>query len=451
MLYNISDTIVAIATAKGNSGIGIVRISGILALTILRKLVKKKVLKKINYVSFFCKNNFLIDKGLALIFKCPKSYTGEDVVELHVHGNDLILDSIVLRSIELGARLAYNGEFSFRAYLNNKIDLIQAESINAIIKSGSLYSNKFIFKSLFGEFSNKIKIVLYKLKELKLELEAAIEFPEHIVFDFDKFFFEINSIYSYYCDFFDYICLDNLSLEYLNIVILGNVNVGKSSLFNFLLNTDRAIVSEHPGTTRDFIDSLFFIKGLKFKLIDTAGFNSFTTDFLEKISIERSLLQAKNANILIIVVDVREEFDLLTSSIYKYILDNCANRFKLILVRNKIDLTEKNKSIFFHEEYVEIFMSVKSRDGIDLLVNELVNICTSLNDKFYLATKRQLDLLFNIKKNFDSILNFSDSYASLDNYSLNINDIIHSFSNLLGINTSEDVLSEIFSNFCVGK
>lgn len=452
MSYNLSDTIVAISTAKGNGGIGIVRLSGNLSVKIACELSrKKKLVVGINYVSFFDVNSFLIDSGLILFFKKPHSFTGEDIIEIHAHGNDLILESLVFRCVDLGARLAYNGEFSFRAFLNNKIDLIQAESINSLIKSNSLNSNKLIFKSLSGKFSDFINDVIFDLSKLKMSLDAAIEFPDHVSFSFDEFYSSFLSIYNNYLTIFNKVVSDDFLFESLNVVILGNVNVGKSSLFNFLLKTDRAIVSNVPGTTRDFIESNLCLNGFNFRLIDTAGFNSLTEDFVEKVSIERTLIQIKKANILICVVDVLHEYDFLNNFNLNKLLLMTESKMKLILLRNKIDLLGVRKNIIYNKDYVEIFASVKTGEGIDLLLNELVSTFSNYNDDIYFANKRQFNLLLNVKNYFSSFLMYNDSYKPLDFYSENIGFIISDLNSILGISVSNDILVDIFSNFCVGK
>lgn len=451
MLYNLSDTIVAISTAKGNSGIGIVRLSGMMSFEIACNLSKKKIKKGINYASFFNDSCTLIDKGLILFFKKPTSFTGEDVIEIHAHGNDLILHALVFRSIQLGARLAYNGEFSFRSFLNNKIDLIQAESINSIIKSNSLNSNTFIFKSLFGKFSDFINQVILDLNKLKLELEAAIEFPDHINFSFDYFYSSFLWCYNKYVSFFKDVVLDDFLFEHLNVAILGKVNVGKSSLFNLLLKSNRAIVSDIPGTTRDFIESNLFLGNFKFNLIDTAGFNSFTNDFLEKISIERTFAQSKIAHVLIFVVDASEYDNFLDDDNFKKILTFSENKLKLIVLKNKIDLLNIGKNIVCHNDYIEIFASVRTGEGINLLIDELFSIFSNFNDNIYFANKRQFDLLLRIKNCFDSLIICDDSYKPLDFYADNIKFIISDLNKILGVNVSKDILLDIFANFCVGK
>lgn len=452
MVYNLSDTIVAISTAKGNGGIGIVRLSGILSVKIARELSgKKKIVVGINYASFFDANFFLIDSGLILFFNKPHSFTGEDLIEIHAHGNDLILESLVFRCIDLGARLAYNGEFSFRAFLNNKIDLIQAESINSLIKSNSLNSNKLIFKSLSGKFSDFIKVVISDLGKLKLDLDAAIEFPDHITFSFNDFYCSFLASYNNYLSIFDKVVSDDFLFESLNVVILGNVNVGKSSLFNFLLKTDRAIVSNVPGTTRDFIESNLCLNGFNFRLIDTAGFNPLTEDFIEKISIERTLTQIRKANILICVVDVLHEYDFLNNFNLNKLLLMAESKIKLILLRNKIDLLGVCKDIIYNKDYVEIFISVKTGEGIDLLLNELISTFSKYTDDVYFANKRQFNLLLNVKNCFSSLIIYDDVYKPLDFYSENIGFIISDLNGILGISVSNDILVDIFSNFCVGK
>lgn len=451
MLYNLSDTIVAISTPKGSGGIGIVRLSGDLSLEIAYKLTKKNIVNGINYVSFLNSNSLLIDKGLILFFEKPNSFTGDNVIELHAHGNDLILESLVFRCIELGARLAYNGEFSFRAFLNNKIDLIQAESINSLIKSNSLNSNKLIFKSLSGKFSNIIKEIILDLNKLRMELEASIEFPDSIDFSFSKFYSTFLSINDKYLSVFGNIIPDDFLFETLNVVIVGNVNVGKSSLFNFLLKSNRAIVSDLPGTTRDFIECNFNIDGFSFNLIDTAGFNSFTQDFIEKISIERTFAQVKIANVLVFVVDNFEQSSFLNDINLKKILSMSENKIKFILLRNKIDLFYVSKNIIYHKDYVEIFASAKTGEGIDLLLKELKFTFNNYTESIYYANKRQFSLLLNVKNLFFSLICHDDTYISLDSYSEILELIISDLNSVLGVNVSNDILLDIFSNFCVGK
>jgi tRNA modification GTPase len=452
MRYNLFDTIVAISTSKGSAGIGIVRVSGNLSLVIASKLSKKKCIKKgVNYASFFDFDSGLIDKGLILFFKKPKSFTGEDVVEFHVHGSDIILNALVFRCVELGARTAYNGEFSFRAFLNNKFDLVQVEAVNSLIKSNSLNSNKFIFKSLFGKFSDSINEIILELNNLKLELEASIEFPDNVNFSFDKFYSAFFLIHNKYMNIFNSVISDECFFNSLNVVIFGNVNVGKSSLFNFLLKSNRAIVSELPGTTRDFIESNFILNGFKFNLIDTAGFNSLSKDFLETVSIERTFSQVKIANVLVFVVDVIDNSNFLEDENFKKALVLSKNKLKLIVLKNKIDLLNIGKNIIYHKDYVEILISVKTGEGIDLLLNELSSIFNSLTENIYFVNKRQFDLLLNIKNYFNFLIIYNDIYKPLDVYAETIGIIIFNLRNILGVDVSNDILFDIFSNFCVGK
>ncbi len=452
MIYNASDTIVAISTPKGVGGIGIVRLSGLNSFSIACLLSKKnKLVIGVNYVSYFCGNGFLIDQGLILYFKQPKSFTGEDVIELHAHGNDIILDSLVYRCIELGARMADHGEFSFRAYLNGRIDLVQAESINSIINSQSSYSNSFILKSLLGYFSDDVKSILNDISVLRANLEASIEFPDHVDFVFSDFKIAFFKIYEKYNKFFESVSSNNTFCDALSVVILGNVNTGKSSLFNCLLNKDRSIVSDIPGTTRDFIDSFVFLNGFKFKLIDTAGFNFLTNDYLEKISIARTFDQIRFANILICVSDVSDNVDFVNNDFFKDVLNMCVNKIKVILLKNKIDLFSMDKKVCIHDDYVEIFASVKNNYGIDFLINELVSTVSVLQENFYFASKRQFDLLVRVKKCFDNILCCNMTYTPLDFYAESLTDIYTLLSDVLGIYAPDDVLRQIFSQFCVGK
>ncbi|HIH2763398.1 MAG TPA: GTPase [Candidatus Azoamicus sp.] len=257
MLEKILDTIVAISTPKGIGAIGIVRLSGSKSIYIAETITKKKITHNVILNSKFFFNQELIDIGLILYFKKPKSFTGEDVIEFHAHGSKFILDKLLLKSIELGARLAEPGEFSFRAYFNGKLDLIQAESINNLINADCYSNNLSSIKSLIGIFSKELKYILNNILILRRDLEAFIDFPDSVFFDNSHFKNNFFLIKKKFFMLYDKINFSQLKSDFFRISIIGNTNVGKSSLFNFLLKNKRSLVSNVHGTTRDFIEEKY--------------------------------------------------------------------------------------------------------------------------------------------------------------------------------------------------
>jgi tRNA modification GTPase len=449
MLYDIADTIVAISTPRGSGAIGIIRLSGDKVLLISSMLSKKKIKIGINYCSIFIKNDIHIDDGICIFFKKPRSYTGEDLIEFHLHGNDLNLDTIVNEIIRLGARFAECGEFTLRSFLNNKIDLLQAESVNALINSKNFYTNKFILKSLRGYFSEEIKNILNDSFSLQKNIEASIEFLENL--DLKKIEILIIKIYKKFFDIYNKIIINDILYDDFKIVILGNVNVGKSSLFNLLLSKNRSIVSDIPGTTRDYIDSEFFFKDFKFTLIDTAGFNNNVNDKIERIGIKNTIKQIRNASIILYVTDITKESSENNFRILKLIKKISKSNIKLFNLKNKIDLINIEKCITEKKDITEIYLSVKNKIGIDLLLDEIYKIFSEIKEDAYIINKRHYDIFNKLKANFELLKNNYSDNINLDLLAEDIKYIISDLSKLLGINTNRDILKDIFSSFCIGK
>lgn len=452
MIKKLCDTIVAVSTPRGIGGIGVVRLSGNKSCDIASIILKRRVISRgIRHGAFFGKNNVVLDYGLFMYFKNPRSFTGEDIIEFHAHGNDLILDSIVSRSIELGARLAEPGEFSFRAFFNGKIDLLQAESVNALILSKISSCNNFILRSLSGVFSDEINFILDRLLVLRSDLEAYIEFPDDVNFSFDTFlinFFEVKSLFSL---LFDRVYVNYFIADVLKVAILGDVNVGKSSFFNFLLKKNRSIVSSTPGTTRDFIENDLEIDGFKFKLVDTAGFNDNSSCSIEKNGILMSFEQLNEASVAIVMFDCTRNEDVSKSYILDLVLNNKNSKLKIFVLKNKIDLMSYEKKVIYHNTYTEICVSVKTGLGMDLFLNEFKLVLSDFKTSLYMVNKRHFDLLLKAKQSFDSCdYNFKNRYT-LDVCAEDLNIIYMCLSDIVGRHISNDLISKIFTNFCVGK
>jgi len=452
MINKLIDTIVAVSTPRGSGGIGIVRVSGLKSFFIACEISKKKIKSdRIERVSFFNKKDVLLDIGLILYFKNPKSFTGEDVVEFHAHGNDLILDSLVLRAIELGARLAEPGEFSFRAFFNDKIDLLQAESINALIRSNFLYCNNFILKSLSGVFSEEIITILDRISLLRRDLEACIEFPDDIFFDFKVFLVRFKEVVLLFNTLFNKISGDYFISDSFKVVILGDVNVGKSSFFNFLLKSTRSIVSNVPGTTRDFIDNDFEVDGFNFKLVDTAGFNSNSNCEIEKSGIIKTFEQIEKASVVIFMFDATNCIDPMNNIIFRQVLDKYSGKLKFFVLRNKIDLINCDEKLIFHDKYTELYISVKDNKGIDLFLNELKHILFNVEKTSYMVNKRHYELFLKAKKCLSRLNDYQNDNFILDICAEDLKHVYIYLSDILGRQSSNNVINEVFSNFCIGK
>ncbi len=451
LIDNINDTIVSIATPIGKGGVGIVRVSGNKSYFIGSNILNKSNLedKKLEYSGFFDKNNNLIDVGLYVYFKSPKSFTGEDVLEFHAHGNQIILNKIVFRVIELGGRLAEPGEFTFRAFINNKIDLLQAESINSIVNTGSLQIIKMNLKSLDGSFSNKINFIINLLIDIRKDIEASIDFPDFINFEYNDFIYKFNVFEKAFFILFNNIYRNNSLYDVPKIVIVGKTNVGKSTLFNLLLGNNRSIVSDIPGTTRDFIVDSFYINGVTFDLVDTAGFNDYIVDSIEKEGVSRTNDQLKLASIVIYVTDSLD-LNIENDFFFRKLLSILNNK-EIIIVRNKIDLFNYNEKMVINNNFTEIFMSSKTELGFDLLLNLIKDKMMQLGNDYYLVNNRHFNLIIKSRDLLMKIKNDLNCNYHLDTLSEDLK-FIHLFlSNILGRDVSNDVIDAIFSSFCLGK
>ncbi|HIH2763080.1 MAG TPA: tRNA uridine-5-carboxymethylaminomethyl(34) synthesis GTPase MnmE [Candidatus Azoamicus sp.] len=451
MFKKILDTIVAISTPKGLGAIGIVRLSGSKSIFIAEKIIKKTILEHSILKSNFFFNDKIIDSGLLLYFKKPKSFTGEDVIEFHAHGSKLILDKLVLKSVEFGARLAEPGEFSFRAYFNGKLDLIQAESINNLITSDLFVNNSSIIKSLIGIFSKDLKYILNNMLLLRRDIDAYIDFPDSIYFDKNHFINNFFLVKKKFFSLYDKISFYNFKSDFFKVSIIGNTNVGKSSLFNFLLNNKRSIVSNIHGTTRDFIEEKYKVhENFCLNLIDTAGFKNDFTSNLEKTTILRTFEQIKKSSLIIYMFDVTECSHAFKDNFFNLILNNFKNK-DIIVVYNKIDLLKHKYDEHINDNIPNFFISIKEELGLNNLIKHINNKFSFINDEVYFVDKKFLELFINIKSHFiecEEMLNSSFNLDVLSNY---FKIIYNDLSKIIGKNVEIDVIKKIFSNFCLGK
>lgn len=455
MYVNHTDTIVAISTPPGRGGIGIVRVSGGDLRRLFDQLLgQTPVPRRATYSVFKDADGSDIDQGVALYFPGPDSFTGEDVLELQAHGSPIVLDQLVRRCIHLGARLARPGEFSERAFLNDKLDLAQAEAVADLIDAGTTQAAKGALRALKGEFSNKINELNEALIGLRVFIEAAIDFPEEeIDFLADS---PIQDELTQLITRFDCLLGEThqgvLLKEGLNVVIAGEPNAGKSSLLNALAGVELAIVTEVPGTTRDVIKENVNIGGLPVQLVDTAGLRD-SDDPVEKLGITRARQQIAEADKVLWVVDASTLSD---EPSLGEILDRYPEPSDIgdvSVVVNKIDLVDSSKVAKCTDTGC-LLVSVRSGEGVVELRRYIENLCRHYGqgEGIYTARRRHVQALENARAN---LLSASEQLARDNSASELAADDLRQAQNQLGTITgavtSDDLLGVIFSNFCIGK
>jgi tRNA modification GTPase len=444
----LSDTIAAIATASGSGGIGVVRVSGpavkAIATAVLGHCPKPRYAA---YLPFMDVADHLIDQGIAIYYAAPNSYTGEDVLELQAHGGPALLQILLMRCLSLGARQAEPGEFTRRAYLNEKMDLAQAEAVADVINAATSEAARSAMRSLSGEFSSRINVLLARLIELRMYVEACLDFPEEEI-DFitqgnvekklQDILFALQTIYAQAKQ-------GNLLREGLTVVLVGQPNVGKSSLINQLAAEDVAIVTPIAGTTRDTVKSSIQINGIPLHIVDTAGLRD-TEDEIEQYGIARTWRALESANIALLLVDSAHGI----TEVEKSILDRLAIDLPKIWVHNKIDLAEKSPNVEVLNKEVHIHLSAKTGLGVELLRDELLKLAgwQSTSEGVFMARTRHLD---SIKRVEDFLLAALASINESEIVAENLRMAQDALSSVTGEFTSDDLLGEIFSKFCIGK
>lgn len=448
MQQNKADTIVAIATASGAGGIGVVRVSGHLSQSIaIQVLGHCPAPRYAAYLSFYEADQQLIDRGIAIYYKNPHSYTGEDVLELQAHGGTALMQILLARCIELGARQAEPGEFTRRAYLNDKIDLAQAEAVADVINASTIEAARSAMRSLSGEFSNSINQVLAKLINLRMYVEACLDFPEEEI-DFitqGNVAEKLEAIAAELKLVFAKAKQGSLLREGLHIVLVGQPNVGKSSLMNQLSGEEVAIVTPIAGTTRDAIKNTIQINGLPLHIIDTAGLRE-TNDEVEKIGIARTYQALENAQVALLLVDAAHGI----GENEKSILSCLPQEIDKIWVHNKIDTTKESVKIVNKTGETHIYLSAKTGAGVDLLKQQLLDIAGYQQNAegIFMARARHLQAL----KQVDAHLQLAQKnrhQAELIAEELRLAQ--EALSSITGEFTPDDLLGEIFSKFCIGK
>jgi len=456
-----TDTIAAIGTALSNSGISIIRISGKDSLNIIRKIFvsNSKIMPNNIIYGKIVENGKVVDTVLVSYFKNPKSYTGEDVCEINCHGGVQITREILQLVLANGARLAEPGEFSKRAFLNGKMDLTKAEAVINLINSKNTTQARIAANNLEGDLYKKIKEVREELIELMAHIEVSVDYPEYdydevendnVISLLNKKIIEINNILSTYEQ-------GKYIKDGVNVVILGKPNVGKSSLLNTLSRSQKAIVTEIPGTTRDVIEERINIGNIILNLSDTAGIRK-TDDFVEKIGVKRSIEKIDEADLVIYLLNVESDID----DEDKEILSKIQNKgIKLITVINKIDKGQKLKFDGALDELKRfgvnevIKMSVLNNEGIDELKNKIEEIFNTndldFENELIITNERHRDLLNKSKEYLEVAKKEIEDNEPIDIVSIVIKNATKSLGEIIGADVNQDIVNKIFEKFCLGK
>jgi tRNA modification GTPase len=444
------ETIAAVATPPGTGGLAIVRISGPAAASISKQVTGLLPSpRQATFARFRDDRGDVIDEGITLFFPGPHSFTGEDVLELQGHGGPVVVDLLLQRVLQCGARLAAPGEFTRRAFLNDKLDLTQAEAVADLIESGSAAAARLAIRSLEGEFSRHIERLLERLIQLRIYVEAAIDFPEEEV-DFlsdGKVSTDLQEIIDSVANVEKSARLGRLLRDGLTLVIAGRPNAGKSSLLNALAGYDSAIVTEVPGTTRDLLRERIQIDGMPLHLVDTAGLRE-SGDRVEREGIRRARQEIEKADRILWIYDARTDSaeDILTR-------DMLPSDIPVTLVRNKIDLTGDSPGLRETELGPELSLSARSGAGLDLLRQHLkqsVGYAGNQEGEF-IARRRHLDAIRRARENL-----LTGQRALLDSGSgellaEDLRQAQNALGEITGSFTSDDLLGRIFSSFCIGK
>ncbi len=449
------DTICALATPPGRGGVGIIRVSGMRAVDIaIAILGHRPQVRNAHYGPFLDTDQQPLDEGIALFFANPHSFTGEDVLELQGHGGPVILDMLLQRVMELGARLARPGEFSERAFLNDKLDLAQAEAIADLIDASSSEAARSAVRSLQGAFSKEIHSLVEQLIHLRIYVEASIDFPEEEI-DFlsdGKVQADLAGIIGQLDRVTETANQGSLMRDGMTVVIAGRPNAGKSSLLNALAGNDRAIVTDIAGTTRDVLREHIHIDGMPLHIIDTAGLRD-TPDAVERIGVERAWQEIEQADRVLLMVDASETDAVDPALLWPDFVHRLPANAAITVVRNKIDLTEESPGLSTEDSQSVIRLSARDQIGLDALRGHLKQLMgyESAREGGFIARRRHLEALHQAQAFLQSgeaqLLGAAAGELLAEDLRLAQN----ALNEITGEFTSDDLLGRICSSFCSGK
>jgi tRNA modification GTPase len=453
-----NDTIAALSTPWGRGGIAVIRISGEQTQSILKKIIEKcptPLPPGKAYHSFVTNGKKKIDECVMIFFKAPHSYTGQDTAEISVHSNPFLVEEIlnlIYRVGKKGTRNALPGEFTYRAFKNGKIDLLQAESVNELINANSRYFAHMKFGSLEGKLSRMMEELKEELINLGVRIETKIEFEEDQFIDEISIADQLNTPLKRLESLLSNSRYNELLNKGLNVVIVGKVNVGKSSLFNTLLMEDRSIISHIPGTTRDFIREKIYIDGFPIEITDAAGINRETRDDIEAQGIQRSLEKVKHSHAVIFMLDASAPLDRSDKEIY----DLIKQKNKLVAV-NKLDIKEQTVidaiAAYFKEEAIT-YISVKEHTNIETITGFFKGMINDIKGKEtdFTINQRQKLALEELQAILTRVKEMSATHSNhVEIIAEEIRQAVEIIGQLMGEITPDDILNKIFSQFCVGK
>lgn len=451
------DTIAALATPPGIGAIGVLRISGKEALSIADRLFpSKKISQQASHtlhVGLLKHDDTVLDEAVVAVFKGPKSYTGEDVIEISCHGSNYILQQVLQAITSFGARLAKPGEFTQRAFLNGKLDLAQAEAVADLIASNTEASKKAALSSMRGGFSATLKAVREQLLKFAALIELELDFSQEDVEFADRsaLYAVVNEAALSVNKLISSFQLGNVIKNGVSVAIIGKPNAGKSTLLNALLNENRSIVSDIPGTTRDTIEEVLNIDGILFRLIDTAGIRQHTSDIIETAGIKRSLEKMKQADLVLYIFDVQDD----AAEIDSRVNEMKVQSLNYILVANKIDRSNEAEARqkFGHYDKV-IFISAKEGLHTETLKERMTDAVLHgkvQTESSIVTNARHYHALQEVAISLEEIRQGMDNNLESDLLALDIRRCLHYLGEITGHVTNEDMLDYIFSKFCIGK
>ena len=451
-----TDTIVAQATPPGRGGVGILRVSGPLCETVAAAVLGKLPrVRYAEYLPFRDAHGLILDQGIALLFKAPNSSTGEDVLELQGHGGPMVMDMLLRRILQIpGVRTARPGEFSERAFLNDKLDLAQAEAIADLIEASSEQAARSALQSLQGEFSRRIDALVEGLIRLRIYVEAAIDFPEEEI-DFlsdGKVARDLDAIISELAGVQQEARQGAILREGMKVVIAGRPNAGKSSLLNALAGRESAIVTEIAGTTRDVLREQIHIDGMPLHIIDTAGLRD-TEDAVEKIGIERAWAEIEQADRILFMVDGTTTAAVDPHGIWPDFIDRLPPQIGLTVIRNKADLTHEPLVTTDEQGHPVFRISAKTGLGLDAL-REHLKLCMGYQGSVeggFMARRRHLEAISHADEHLQLAKEQLEVYAAGELVAEELRLAQEYLSEITGAFSSDDLLSRIFSSFCIGK
>ncbi|MDC9722108.1 MAG: tRNA uridine-5-carboxymethylaminomethyl(34) synthesis GTPase MnmE [Urechidicola sp.] len=460
------DTIIALATPSGMGAISVIRLSGSDAISIVNLHFKSKfgnkqlteVKSHTIHLGSVVDHNRIIDEVLVSVFKNPYSYTGENVVEINCHGSVYIQQEIMQLFLSKGCRTATNGEFTLRAFTNGKMDLSQAEAVADLIESDSKASHQIALQQMRGGFSSEIANLREQLLNFASLIELELDFSEEDVEFADRAAFKdlVNKLSTILKRLIDSFAFGNVFKNGIPVAIVGEPNVGKSTLLNALLNEDKAIVSDIAGTTRDAIEDEMVINGVSFRFIDTAGIRE-TKDIVESIGIKKTFEKIEQAQLVLLLIDAKEV------SNAKSKIEEIKNKYpskRILTIVNKSDLLspEETSTLNMHPDSNRdsnlIFISAKTKTGINQLIEELTqltNVGALTNNQTIVSNSRHFEALTNALTSIKEVEKGMDINLSSDLLAIDIREALHHLGLITGAVTTDDLLGNIFANFCIGK